>query len=863
MTCGCLQPGATPANQNPEMAYAIVDTQGTMRLAQLALEAQRATVEPLEISGFWFKTKRSTRAQGQVFTHLTGTISPAVAHYYTECRVRLTSPHAGQFAFIWQNAIEPDISENPGIPFTVVADEEVREYTIALRGKSAAAWTGSITQVGITGPGKGFKVESITLANAVSHAPDRITLGNVTMETMMPNPMRWTVTVEPGAQFETHVALLDPPSVQPNGAVFRVLAQETGKPAVTLLEKEIDTLSREKWHALHAPLQPYEGTTIDLLFELDPMQSARGDYALWGNPTISGKTKQPRTPIILISCDTMRADHLSCYGYARETSPNLDAFAKKAVLFENAITPETWTLTAHTTMLTGLYPTRHRVNASTNLAESVQTLPETLLDAGYRTAAFTGYRLWMMPTSGLAHGFEKYATPPLVRDMIETRVLVDSWLDARNTEPFFLFFHNYDLHSKFGKAQCENCTLPYYPPPNAPLHFASNFQEPAGLRERSSPSPTDILIAACGNPGVLSPHDLEYIVALYDDAIRGVDDGLAQFFAKLKTMGIYDQAMIVVTSDHGEQFGEHGQFVHEHVYEGSAKVPLLIKFPNGEHGGKRIRDMVQLVDLMPTILEVAGVPAPPGDGQSLIPLIKGEGSPAPWAYIRRQKFIAVRNNDWKYLRSIESGLAELYHLAKDPHETVNIIEQDPEELSVMKSLADAFFQENQQGWHIAFLRPEGEWQGDVFATTSDSFQSAKLLLGGALSYNDLIKWDEQTAKVRLGLLAREEIVLRTNDPKALISLRINGARQFDVVLGDGDVVKGKKFSAELDPDSSPAKPVLPEEVERPTFFIWNEDAPDSGTQAPALTPQEIEELKALGYGGDINAAPQPAKKKNR
>ena len=149
------------------------------------------------------------------------------------------------------------------------------------------------------------------------------------------------------------------------------------------------------------------------------------------------------------------------------------------------------------------------------------------------------------------------------------------------------------------------------------------------------------------------------MVAMYDDSIRGVDAGLAEFFATLKTKGIYDDALIVVTSDHGELFGEHNQFVHEHVYEGAARVPLLIKFPKGEHGGKRIRDMVQLVDLMPTILDAADVDAPTLDGQSLLPLIKGEGIAAPWAYIRRQTIVAVRNNDWKYLRNNETGLAEL------------------------------------------------------------------------------------------------------------------------------------------------------------------------------------------------------------
>ncbi len=166
-------------------------------------------------------------------------------------------------------------------------------------------------------------------------------------------------------------------------------------------------------------------------------------------------------------------------------------------------------------------------------------------------------------------------------------------------------------------------------------------------------------------------------------------------------------------------------------------------------------------------------------------------------------------------------------------------------------LTDRFFFENTQGWHVAFIRPEREWSGVISASTSDSFESVKLLVGGSVSYNDLLKWDKLTARIQLGLLPREEVLLRTLAQDAPMSLSITAAKPFDVVVGDTMPVKGKRFAVELDPSSPPVKPALPGTVDRPTFFIWHEAEPMIGTRANALTPEEIEALNALGYSRDI------------
>ena len=399
LAAGCSQESDVTTLENKTVAFTSGESQYLLRLTPLVLNSRRTNNASSVIAkGFWFSADRFTKPPGRIYTRLIQTISPVSANDYTECRIKLKSPVAGQFSFLWQNAVEPNIAENTGLSFTVLGDNKFHEYTIALEGQDATGWVGPITTVGVVGPGRAFAIESITLADTSPDGPERITLANVTMESVDPHPTIWTVKVPAAAQFEAHVALLDPPGVKTDGVIFRVRVREGAKEAVTLIEKPIGAKERGKWHALRASLEPFAGATVDLLLDVNARRAPRGDYAVWGNPIVYRQEKTSRTPIILISCDTMRADHLSCYGYARETSPNLDAFAREAVLFENAITPETWTLTAHTSMLTGLYPTHHRVNASTNLAESVQTLPETLASADYLTGGFTGYRLWMYPS---------------------------------------------------------------------------------------------------------------------------------------------------------------------------------------------------------------------------------------------------------------------------------------------------------------------------------------------------------------------------------------------------------------------------------------------------------------------------------
>lgn len=858
---GCSSGISAPQPEHPLERYSGVETEGPQRLAPLVLETLRsASWNPLLVEREAFQVERYEGDDGRPRYARVGAVDALPARRYTECRIRIASPEGGAFAFTWRNEVEPELLRNPGVAFTAIGGDLVREYAIPLTGQDAAGWRGDISAVGVVGPNQEFAIESISFTHVPPTGPNRVTLDHVTMEAIDAHPFVWRLTVPSEAVFEAHVALIEPPlpARQPDGATFRVTLSEPGGAPVTLVEKTLELSEVGRWQALRAPLSSYSGKSVELAFEVDSLSSPCGDYSVWGNPMVYGQSPRKHTPVVLISCDTMRSDHLSCYGYARETTPHLDAFAKESVLFENAITPETWTLTAHMSMLTGLYPTRHGVNASTNLAEAVQTLPEALAGAGYMTGGFTGYRIWMLPGRGLAHGFDVYSTPELVRDVFETKAQVESWLDTKKGQPVFLFFHNYDLHSKYGESQCKGCDLPYYPPNDSFLHFSKDIPEPETLRAPKRPRATELLFAAREERETISPEELEFMIAMYDDAIRGVDAAVAETFAKLKDLGIYDDALIVVTSDHGEHFGEHGEYLHEHLYEGSARVPLLIKFPHGEHAGKRVTDMVQLIDLMPTILDVAGLPVPLCDGRSLVPVIKGERAPAPWAFIRRLRYVAVRNMEWKYIRNIGTGERALYHIAVDPAETVDVLAEAPPILPLLETEVDRFFFEEGQGWHIAFLRPKRGSEVQLVARTAGSFETVRLLQGGAMSRNDLITWDDHGATVNFGLLSRDELLLRTAASDSPIALRISSSAPVLLVVGNEPPIEGDHFTLELDPASPPERPPLPAEVNQTTLVIWYQKEPITGTAAPAMTPEELEALRALGYGGDIQDLQAPA-----
>ena len=396
--------------------------------------------------------------------------------------------------------------------------------------------------------------------------------------------------------------------------------------------------------------------------------------------------------VLLVSIDTLRADHLGAYGYHRRTTPNLDTLAAEGVLFERAYTPSSWTLPAHATMLTGLYPAHHGVrfadvirflnSRSTDVLGAANvTLAEMLAAGGYSTAAFTSNR-WLSSAFGFEQGFDllesndRQAAGPLVDRAI-------AWLDSAGSAPFFLFLHLFDVHEY---AAPDSYFRRFHPDDYSGQVAGREWKTMGNLWQR------------------LSADDLTYIEGKYDGALSYVDSELGRLLAELRRLGRFHETLIVVTSDHGEEFLDHGATGHgQTLYEELLRVPLLLKPPRGTGRHQpRIESPAALVDLVPTILDYAGLPA--GivlDGVSLRRSILGgpaEARSLHFGDVFYQNRAAILDGDHKFIanrlpplepfrwRRALSNLRtffkfeqdELYDLATDPEERHNLLSTRPE-----------------------------------------------------------------------------------------------------------------------------------------------------------------------------------------
>jgi arylsulfatase A-like enzyme/predicted Zn-dependent protease len=349
------------------------------------------------------------------------------------------------------------------------------------------------------------------------------------------------------------------------------------------------------------------------------------------------------TPVILISVDTLRSDHLPVYGYKGVETPNIDALRADSILFERAYSHTPLTLPSHVTMLTGLLPGDHGVrdNIGFRLSGSIPTLPELLKKKGYATGAAVASFV-LRRQSGIARGFDFFddRVKPVHGQTIisyvqrDGRDTVDAsrqWLDQHaGKRPFFFFLHLYDPHS------------PYEPPEP----YRSRYAEP------------------------------------YDGEIAYTDEVIGTFLDYLKEKGVYDRALIIFLSDHGEGLNDHGEEEHGmFLYREALQVPLLVKLPKGRKGGATVSTPAQLVDVFPTILERTAV-QPPGtmhaSAQSLLALLEGGSSRQIYAETYYPRF----HFGWSDMHSLIDGndhyihgpIAELYDLSTDPAEKKNVLE---------------------------------------------------------------------------------------------------------------------------------------------------------------------------------------------
>jgi len=357
--------------------------------------------------------------------------------------------------------------------------------------------------------------------------------------------------------------------------------------------------------------------------------------------TSHSQAPQPSPPaassVVLITIDTLRADHVGCYGDRSAETPNLDAFARAGTRFTHAYTPVPITLPAHASLLTGTFPMANGMHDFTTnkLPASAVTLAKVLHDHGYTTAAFIGSAV-LDSRFGLKQGFDTYYDYFDFRelrgsnfDQMERRgdAVVDealSWLKLNPRQPFFLWVHLYDPHH------------PYTPP------------EPYASRFRSSP---------------------------YDGEIAFADEQVGRLFAYLRERRVYENALIVLASDHGEGLGEHGEKTHGFfIYNSTLHVPLIFKVPGA--APRVVEEEVSLVDVMPTVLQALKLRIPPAvQGRSLMSPILGRPSGAP-SNLYAETYLPLLHFHWSQLRAlqsrgwkfIEAPKPELYEVRNDPGE---------------------------------------------------------------------------------------------------------------------------------------------------------------------------------------------------
>ncbi len=377
--------------------------------------------------------------------------------------------------------------------------------------------------------------------------------------------------------------------------------------------------------------------------------------------------------VIVICLNALRADHLKIYGYGTETAPNITEFSESAAVFDSAAAQSHWTLPSLASLFTsryvhslGLYKRGDR------LSEKETTLAETLKANGYATAAFTG-GLDMSGVYGLRQGFDIYFDDTGKKAMGSFAGIMPhalDWLAARKDGKFFLFLDSYDIHPPFDKP---GAAADDYAGPLKGLTLDYSLLK--GFKDGS--------LRAGGREIRLSAADLGYIRSRYDAGIAQADRQIGVLLAKLAELGLAENTLVVLASEHGEELADHGgfdRFGSENLYEETVRIPLLIKNPRLQPGAKRVAAQAQLIDIMPTVLEILGLP---GDGRaqgrSLVPLMgnaaaDGDFNRSAYSEAGFRKW-AVRSGGWKLIYN--AGQYSLYDLARDPGETENLAAKEP------------------------------------------------------------------------------------------------------------------------------------------------------------------------------------------
>jgi len=438
--------------------------------------------------------------------------------------------------------------------------------------------------------------------------------------------------------------------------------------------------------------------------------------------------------IVHLGIDSLRADHMSSYGYPRLTTPHMDRFAQGGALFERTYSPHIPTTSGYGSMLTGMDAFSTQMVALRHkgpLRPEIKTLPEMLREAGYATTCvgfsgnpasrgfdtyltFAGWGSWNEGRSPKAENLNEVAIPELRRL-------------AKGKEPFYLFLRHMDPHA------------PYLPPyPFERIFYHGNECDPRNhsMDPVMSFKPFCDFFASWMPPGI---KDKDYVIAQYDGAVAYMDASIQAIFTALETLDILDDTIVVINSDHGETLYDHEcWFDHHGMYDQTLHVPLIIRYPGKVPAGVRVPGFNQQKDLVPTLLELAEIETGiTFDGHSLMPMARGEvASYESEFYITECTWMRKhgwRTPEWKLIQALEPDFhfkpeIELYNLVTDPGENNNVAESEPEMVATLMKRMQAWIAKREA--ETGFVNPmltQGDWHGHegvgAFKTSQQAYDT--------------------------------------------------------------------------------------------------------------------------------------------
>jgi arylsulfatase A-like enzyme len=546
--------------------------------------------------------------------------------------------------------------------------------------------------------------------------------------------------------------------------------------------------------------------------------------------------------VLLIGIDTLRADHLGCYGYHRPTSPRIDALAAESVLFEQAISQSPWTLPAFASIMTGVVPSRHGAGEGKRclshpcaaLGAWPPTLADRFAEAGYRTGSFVSNG-FSSAQVGLGRGFQTTELHMTGQPVVTSAA---AWLAEQKGAPFFLFVHLIEPHA------------PYWPGPED----REPFVDPA------YDGPVDPALTGRALRD-WTEADRRHVVDLYDGDVRHADRLVGELLDALRRLGRYERTLIVLTSDHGEELFERGLIGHGHtLYDELLHVPLTVRFPGGAPRG-RIARQVRTMDVFPTVLEGMGMPVPDGlDARSLLGVARGEPGDAAldvalaeftFAPPERQ---AVRRPPEKLVLDVERDWPQLFDLTSDPEERDDRARDAPERVAALREALVRPAEEGEVGFYV-MLRGGRERRRVHLRLSVPGTRLRTAALRDGEAGDVLTVGEQRDVTVELVLDPGDADTVWIDTEPVLHALQLDALLVDDQPIAPARIMLGRtpappsftlpravpSFQLAV-PSPQVPRPLLDGEVRVAVQAVREEDRP-----AMAIDASTREQLRALGY----------------